>query len=195
MINPVADIKTGRRRKRDREVMRAEARAEYETLKDAGKCSKRPAGLIAPACTFDPDHDGRCSWGAHFEPNGEFHALDPDGPYPTPGPFSFGTKKQFYCGWCDDIGWEGMFGPGPDDTCSQCGRNLNDRCPRCNGFGHASKRYPWLRSHRDHCPQRPIWRTVKNLLDMYYRHACGIGCADYIRKQELDFLRKQLHAR
>lgn len=191
MIHPVRDIRQGRRHKRFWADMREKERAKHEELVADDKCAKRPAGLAGPSCEFDSGHDGRCSWGAFFEPNGDFHAVDPDGPYPM---LKAIFPKRYYCGWCGEIGYEGPFGPGRDDVCSQCGKNLNVRCPECNWYGHAGPKDA-LRSHRESCPNRPVWRTMKNLLSMYYKHACGIGCADYMRTQELAFLRKQLRRR
>lgn len=47
-----------------------------------GKCAKTPGGLLGPACTHLQGHEGRCSWGPFFEPNGDFHMVDPHGEWP-----------------------------------------------------------------------------------------------------------------
>lgn len=76
--------------------IREEERQRTEKLREAGKCAKTPGVLVGPGCTFDPDHDGRCSWGAFFEPDGSFHAMDPEGPYPETqlGEFPFINDNQ-----------------------------------------------------------------------------------------------------
>lgn len=64
--------------RKETEEIREEERLKTEALKRAGKCAKTPALLVGPGCTFDPDHEGRCSWGAWFEPDGSFHLHDPE---------------------------------------------------------------------------------------------------------------------
>lgn len=53
-----------------------------KALAAEGKCAETPDHLVGPGCEFDKGHEGRCSWGAFFEPDGSFHATDPNGEYP-----------------------------------------------------------------------------------------------------------------
>ena len=53
-----------------------------KALAAEGKCAETPDSLVGPGCEYEQGHDGRHSWGAFFEPDGSFHATDPEGPYP-----------------------------------------------------------------------------------------------------------------
>jgi hypothetical protein len=71
-----------------KELREAEKR-NTERLATEGKCAETPDDLVGPGCEYEPNHEGRHSWGAFFEPDGSFHAMDPEAPYPVYKEFPF----------------------------------------------------------------------------------------------------------